>query len=114
MYDLSKIIQLRDLVDHDEAELKSLIEEYESNSKKLLSQIKEAHAKNSAQEISRGAHTLKSSSALMGASGLASHCEELETLTRHGSIPKDVAKRIEDLHTIFQEAQHWLYQQLRG
>lgn len=114
MYDLSKLTQLRDLVDNDEAELLSLVEEYETNSEKLISQMREALSQGSAKEVSRGAHTLKSSSALMGASGLASRCEELETMTRHGQLPSDTAERLATLETGFQDARAWLRQQIRG
>jgi HPt (histidine-containing phosphotransfer) domain-containing protein len=112
MFDKSKIDQLRDLVDNDPVELASLVEEYESNSAKLLGQIREALERRQAQELSRGVHTLKSSSALMGAAGLARQCEELEQQTRFGSIPEDAGPKVTALETSYREAMIWLKGQL--
>ncbi|MDW8250673.1 MAG: Hpt domain-containing protein [Myxococcales bacterium] len=114
MYDPSKIEQLRELMNDDQAEMLSLVEEYEGNSTSLIQQMLDATARRSALELTRAAHTLKSSSALMGASGLARLCEELETLSHQGKIPPDVEERIRQITTEFAEASRWLRAQICG
>jgi HPt (histidine-containing phosphotransfer) domain-containing protein len=111
MYDSTKIDQLRELMDGDLAELTSLVDEYEANAASLISQAREALSGGAARELCRGVHTLKSSSALMGAAGLAKQCEELEHLTRQGQIPPDAAQRVAKIEADFSEAKVWIRQQ---
>jgi HPt (histidine-containing phosphotransfer) domain-containing protein len=114
MYDPSKIEQLRELMDDDRTEMLSLVEEYESNSATLIGQLREAMASPSPPALTRAAHTLKSSSALLGASGLARLCEELEALGRQGQLPLDVAQRVGQIEASFAEASRWIRRQIEG
>ncbi len=111
MFDPTKFEQLRDLVDNDLAELGSLVAEYESNSVTLIAQLNDSLKNQRVQDMSRAAHTLKSSSALMGASGLASLCEQLESITRKGQIPADAPERIAAIEQGFAGATTWLKSQ---
>jgi HPt (histidine-containing phosphotransfer) domain-containing protein len=114
MYDPSKIEQLRELMDNDRAEMLSLAEEYGSNSIALIGQLREAVADQSPTALTRAAHTLKSSSALMGASGLARLCEELEALGRQGQVPPDAGQRVGQIEASFAEAISWIRHQIEG
>jgi two-component system sensor histidine kinase/response regulator len=114
MYDPSKIEQLRELMDNDRAEMLSLAEEYEGNSISLIGQLREAVAGQSPSALTRAAHTLKSSSALLGASGLAQLCEDLESLGRQGQVPPDAGQRVEQIEASFTEAIGWIRRQIDG
>jgi CheY-like chemotaxis protein len=59
---------------------------YLSGSPKLLSDLREAAGRGDAAALRMAAHTLKSSSANLGAMILSSSCKELETLARDGRI----------------------------
>lgn len=109
-FEQSRFDQLRELVD-DVAELGSLIDEYVANSRGLLGQMQASLRSRSHIEMSRAAHTLKSSSALMGAAALASLCERLEALTRQGQVPPDAEQQVAAIEQRFNEAIRWLEEQ---
>ncbi|RYE92199.1 MAG: Hpt domain-containing protein, partial [Myxococcales bacterium] len=104
--------QLRDLVDNDRSELSSLVQEYETNTRQLQQQMRESLPNQRVQELCRAAHTLKSSSALMGASGLSALCASLEEATRQGQIPADTAARIDAIDRAGAESFRWLQEQI--
>ena len=52
----------------------------------LLTVLRDAAAQGDAPAIQRAAHTLKGSSATLGALGLSGRCEELERLGRTGDV----------------------------
>ena len=59
---------------------------YASNSRMLVDEIKSAVLSNDQARLLRGIHTLKSSSANVGATGLAEICKEIEALPRDGHL----------------------------
>jgi len=68
---------------------------YLAESPKLMQKLKQAVAAGDAPEIARCAHSLKSSSANVGAKALSRHCEEIETSARRADTaeaPRTLAK----------------------
>jgi HPt (histidine-containing phosphotransfer) domain-containing protein len=59
-------------------------------------------------EISRLAHSLKSSSASLGAIDLSSRCQLIEAATRNHERPGDIGSQIEALTLAFQTARREL------
>jgi len=72
--------------------LTRVINLYLVESPKLVLKLKQAAAASNAPDMASAAHSLKSSSANVGAKALSRHCEELETLARRGET--DEARRI--------------------
>jgi HPt (histidine-containing phosphotransfer) domain-containing protein len=70
----------RRLAETLEEELPVLIEDFFSSSDRLLAEIAVAEAAQDAATVRRHAHTLKSSTAVVGAIGMASLARELETV----------------------------------
>ena len=62
-----------------------VVDTYLDSSQKLLSAMRDATAAGDPAGFAAAAHTLKSSSAQVGAMGLSSLCKELETLGREDS-----------------------------
>jgi PAS domain S-box-containing protein len=76
---------IRALQTHDGTDfLGRLIKLYLADSPRLIQKLKQAAAASDLPEMVRGAHTLRSSSANLGAMGLSRLCEELETSARRG------------------------------
>jgi HPt (histidine-containing phosphotransfer) domain-containing protein len=73
------------------------IDKYLRHSAELLDEIRAAAAEAGAARLSRAAHTLKSSSASLGAEELARLCRELEQATAAGAIPADIGERLDHL-----------------
>lgn len=69
-----------------------LIEVYLENAPLLVKTVIEANQNKDPKQLSFGAHTLKSSSAILGAVPLATLCEALETLGNSGAIEKNEAQ----------------------
>ena len=63
-----------------------LITVYLRSAPKLLQAMRAATDSGDAEALARAAHTLKSSSATMGAMALASLCKQLEAVARTGTI----------------------------
>jgi HPt (histidine-containing phosphotransfer) domain-containing protein len=72
--------------------LTRVINLYLVESPKLVLKLKQAAAASNAPDMASAAHSLKSSSANVGAKALSRHCEELETLARRGET--DEARRM--------------------
>lgn len=70
----------------DPAFLNELIDTFLADSLKLLEQMRAALAANNLDEFRRAAHSLKSSSANLGATTLAGLAKELEMLARAGTL----------------------------
>jgi PAS domain S-box-containing protein len=66
--------------------LRKVIDLYLADSRELLDSLRLAASTADAPGLQRAAHTLKSSSANVGAMGLAERCKELETAARNGAI----------------------------
>jgi len=71
-----------DLGGDDPTIIVELIALFRSDTPALLTQIQTALTDGDAKVVQRAAHTLKASSAILGAHALAAHCERLETLAR--------------------------------
>lgn len=65
-----------------------MIQNYLSRSPQLLHALHEAVARNDASTLQKVAHSLKSSSATLGAATLAALCQDLETTARKPSLEK--------------------------
>ncbi|UBF23878.1 response regulator [Kovacikia minuta CCNUW1] len=66
-----------------------LIDCYLADTPGLLQTLRHASAQQKVVELERAAHSLKSSSATLGATTLARFCQELETIAHTGKIPGD-------------------------
>jgi HPt (histidine-containing phosphotransfer) domain-containing protein len=85
--DMSAIESLRELQEDDEDDLfRELIEIYIADAPAYIADISLAIASANAHAMERAAHTLKGSSASLGARLLASACLEMEKLGRSGSL----------------------------
>jgi signal transduction histidine kinase/CheY-like chemotaxis protein len=71
--------------------LGKMIQNYLSHSPQLLQALHEAVARNDASALQKVAHSLKSSSATLGAATLAALCQDLETTARKHSLEKAAA-----------------------
>ena len=86
----SAIHQLFLICQEDPATLVKLITEHLDNSKQLIEKIRTAHTTSSWDELSRAAHSLKSSSAMFGALDVSLQCEALEGSPEEISAMKTV------------------------
>ncbi len=74
--------------DNAPALLGKVIQNYLSHSPQLLQALQEAVACNDASALQKVAHSLKSSSATLGAATLAALCQDLETMAHKHSLEK--------------------------
>lgn len=70
----------------EQAFLAELIDAFLGDAPTLLGQMRDAVARGSAEDLVRPVHTLKSSSASLGALTLSAHCKSLEAAARAGSL----------------------------
>ncbi|MDP5337331.1 MAG: PAS domain S-box protein, partial [Nodularia sp. (in: cyanobacteria)] len=80
--DTKILSSLRDMMSGDETEFKQLLNCYLTEAPKCIQNIKASHATQDAQALWKVAHTLKSSSASVGALNLAQICKQLEAKGR--------------------------------
>ncbi len=73
------------------------IEKFLRYSDELVAQLREATDLGDSAEVSRIAHSLKSSSANLGAADLARQCAEIEKLTAQSNLPLDIDRRLVEL-----------------
>jgi HPt (histidine-containing phosphotransfer) domain-containing protein len=85
--------RLLDVTGGDLQFLDELVETYLSDADEQLDAMRSAAAIDDAAALLRPAHTLKSSSANVGALGLADQCRSLEADARAGAVP-DMASRV--------------------
>jgi len=87
--DPNAIEMIRQLQQPDKVDiLLQLIDTYISSSRPLIATLKEAVATNKSDVIKQSAHSLKSSSANLGAHRLAAICQDLESMGRNIEIEK--------------------------
>ncbi len=79
-----------------------LIDTYLRELPRLVGQLREGDERNDAELFHRAAHTLKSSSANMGALGLSELCGALEDDSRDG-VPADAAERVAGIAAVGEE-----------
>jgi len=95
--DPNAIRELRALAeDGDVTLLKDVLGTYLRDAATYAREIRAAVAEADAKKLDRSAHTLKSTSATVGAMELAAICKELELLGRRGSTA-DAAPKLEEL-----------------
>ncbi|MEM7041224.1 MAG: response regulator [Pseudomonadota bacterium] len=93
--DLAPIEALRSLDPSGERQLlHRAIAKFMEYSDDLLTRFENAVATGDAAETSRMAHSLKSSSANLGATDVSRHCAEIEKLAASGSLPNDIGERL--------------------
>ena len=78
--------RLRFLQDEEHDYISELIATYLDSTPKLLDTLRTAIAGSVVPATQKAAHTLKGSSASLGAATLAAHCKELEMLARAGTL----------------------------
>ena len=99
------LAELSHSVEGDSEFVRELIEAYVSDGAGHLDAIERAAAGNDAEAMVRPAHTLKSSSATLGAQRLAASARRLEMAGRSGSLEADgVAADVASLRTEWQAA----------
>jgi len=77
---------LTDMLEGDEEIIVEVINSYLEDSPQLLEGIEIAFAEKDGKLLERNAHTLKSSSAYLGANNLSEICQEIEFLGKDGNI----------------------------
>jgi HPt (histidine-containing phosphotransfer) domain-containing protein len=83
--DAGCMAELRALDPDGKAQLvKRVLATYQASLAKLVEQLRVAHVDGAWEQVSRVAHTLKSSSASIGALALSGLCAEIERLLRAG------------------------------
>ena len=112
--DQSVLDVIRDMEDEDDPDmLADIIGMYLDMSAELLQTLQTAVAKKDAESIRVAAHTLKSSSANVGARVLADLCRELEELGRSGVLA-NAASKLSRLYDEYQRAKLALSDELKG
>ncbi|MFN7952301.1 MAG: response regulator [bacterium] len=86
--------------------LGSVIDTYLESAPQLVAALVDAAVREDANALARAAHTLKSSSAFLGAARLASLCRELEALGRAGTLDaaRDLVRQVRDTFEPIREA----------
>jgi histidine phosphotransfer protein HptB len=86
--DAGCMAELRALDPDGKAQLvKRVLATYQASLAKLVDQLRAARTDGAWEQVGRVAHTLKSSSASIGALALSSLCAEIERLVRAGDAP---------------------------
>jgi HPt (histidine-containing phosphotransfer) domain-containing protein len=96
MVDDNVLGELRASVEGDMTFVRDLVDAYVADSAALLDAIEEALAKNDAESLVRPAHTLKSSSATLGAMALSATARTLELAARSGTLDADETREAGD------------------
>jgi len=97
--DPNVLAELRDQLGDGDA-VRTIITTFLQSAPGLLASLRDAAGKGDAAELRRAAHTLKSSSAMLGARALSLACTELERLSRVGEIG-DAAARVAALDALY-------------
>lgn len=79
-----------------------LIEIFFEQGPEMIARMQEGCRRQELDAIRQAAHTMKSSSAMIGAMGVATLCAELETRIRRGSV-SGVARRVTRLDRAFRQ-----------
>ena len=90
------------------------ISKFVDYSDELVTKLGNAIAAGDVTEASRIAHSMKSSSANLGATDLARQCADLEKLTVNGNLPDDVDQRLAALQATHRSARSDLLQLNEG
>ena len=96
--------ELRTSVEGDRSFVVELIEAYVADGATHVAEVEAAVADGNAGSLVRPAHTLKSSSATVGALRLAALARDLEVAGRSGSLEASIAERVPQLRDAWEEA----------
>jgi HPt (histidine-containing phosphotransfer) domain-containing protein len=80
--------------------LKDAVRIFLSATPGLLATLRDAAARGDAAAIQRAAHTLKASSAMLGAAGLSARCQQLERSARTSSL-HDAPSQAADIEALY-------------
>ena len=83
-------------------------------SEELMIRFADAVGQGDAAEVSRIAHSFKSSSANLGATALAQHCADIEKLAADGRMPDDIDEKLLALQTAHRAAKESLLLLIEG
>jgi len=109
--DLAPIDTLRALDPNGERNIvQRAVTKFADYSDELLARLANAIGEGNIEEVSRLAHSLKSSSANLGATDLSRQCTELEKLTGTGGLPCDIGQRLTTMQATQQAAKQALFQ----
>lgn len=104
--------ELRQML-HEQQFLIEVIDSYLEDAPKLLQVMAVAVAQGKATELQQAAHTLKSSSALLGATRLSQFCQVLEAIGSTGSLKEATALMLQ-MKGEYEKVQAALLQELRA
>ncbi len=99
--------------DLDAETAREVIEDFLRASPAQIAKLAAAAACGDAPEIRRTAHTMKGTSAILGARGLSSRCEELESLARAGAVD-GAAERVKAIEAVYAEVRAALRAEVEG
>jgi len=105
--DRAALDELRQATGNDQAFLAELIDTYLSDAVGLLAAMHRAVAEGSAEQLRYAAHSLKSSSATLGARALAELCLAVERQARSGVLD-DAAEQVLSIQRAFADAEREL------
>jgi CheY-like chemotaxis protein/signal transduction histidine kinase len=85
--DSSRLEEIRSLMTDDDSEfLADIVEQFIKDTGKLIQEMKAALRASDAPALKVAAHTLKSSSASLGATDLSTLCKQVQTIAAEGSV----------------------------
>jgi CheY-like chemotaxis protein/HPt (histidine-containing phosphotransfer) domain-containing protein len=105
MLDTGRLDEIRELSGDDEPDfLRNIAEKFFKVTEQLIQEMRTALVADDRDALKVAAHTLKSSSANLGAMGLSLLCNELEGTTEEAS-PEEVEKIVSEIETEYKSAQ---------
>lgn len=117
--DLKIFAELQQMVNNDTV-LAEVVNQYLTDSPQQLASLSEAIAPYDQETLKRAAHTLKSTSAMLGASHLCELCRQLEAITSTASpiayqaLASEIKTEYEKVHTTLQQNLPQLISQLKS
>jgi HPt (histidine-containing phosphotransfer) domain-containing protein len=105
--------ETRDMVGGDRSFLADLIAEYRSDGTTRVADMRAALVAGKAEDLRRAAHTLKGSSASLGAVGLAAACRDIEGAARDDRLD-GLGAAVESVATQFEAVVAALEDRIRG
>jgi signal transduction histidine kinase/DNA-binding response OmpR family regulator len=81
--------------------LREVIVTFLDGTPRFLAALRDAAVRGDASGIQKAAHTLKSSSAMLGATTLSARCAELERLSRAGPVVPDALSRVATIEALY-------------
>lgn len=101
--DTAALDAIREMVgDDDPMMFTEIIDTYLTESPPLVAAMRSAVSQNNIEELTRAAHSLKSSSEYLGAMGLVELCKQMEQLGRSNQVQhqaKEIAAVLEEIES---------------